>query len=426
VLRSLESLGPGAQTDANVARVWPLPAGLDPRAVSRMWWTIVAANHSLRTVYDIGPDRLMQKVLDPSMAPLATASLPEGTTEAAARVASELAADPFDISADLPWRLVVGMHGGTARFLTGVFHNIATDGTGLLVMGEQLVTTAGDGALTVTDQPLDLALEQRAGTRRHQRALAHWASVWPDLLPQDRLGADPSDRAQAALYTVGGYRAAQQVARVTGVSIQCVILSACLLALMSVKRRGLTVGLVASNRMNRRWRRLVTSMNQLAPLTARPEPDTATTDFLQQIFGSAMEAYSHGAYDVDELTRHLAGQGHHDPDPMRFDCFFNYLGETGVDLPADDAAAAGLAWLPPTRRNSGPALNLLVSTGAGLLVSCRSSERYLAPHRLAVYLGAVEATLLDMADRTPRTIADIDMRPRRPLPPIPPALRNAR
>jgi len=258
--------------------------------------------------------------------------------------------------------------------------------------------------------PRRLAAAQRLGVAARRRTADHWADVWPRMVPADRAGTDRSPRTQASFYTERGLRAANVIADQLGISVQSVVLGVTCLGLMTARGVSrMTMGLMASNRVDERWESLVSSMNQLAPLTVELNPAADPHDWLRSLYEEGLVTYSNASFHIDELISHLRGLGCDNPDPMAFDLFFNFVGETGISL-ADDPASVRLdRVLAP--RQTGPTFNLVVETGAGLWLLMRTSRDWLAPVASDALLLGIEAALVDLESGRPDTLATVSFRP---------------
>ncbi|WP_275423851.1 condensation domain-containing protein [Actinoplanes derwentensis] len=402
--------------DANTAQFWELPAGIGAAAVESAWNLVVEANESLRTTYSrvdsIDPRqrvgihaRASLPVIDASgwdLAPGWWTTLPP-------------AQEPFDVGVEPPCRAAVVQREGGVTGLIAVFHHVAADDTGMRSAASQFRACLAGDTVQVPAQPLELAEAERGATRRHEMALAFWTQRWASFVPADRQGTDRTPRSQATLFSTRSQAAATAVSSRLGVSLQAVALSAGYLALFrTTGRSATTFGLMASNRFKRRWATMVTSMNQLAPLTAVDRPEQPAGEFVRLVYAGSMEAYSNAEYSVDALGEHLRAAGQPAPHPLEFDCYFNFLGDSPADFPPDHPAVTAISWERP-RRQSGPAFHLAMSTGAGLTITLRASRSYLGTEGIPRMLGAMEAILLQLAADDTATLADLRPDPVRDL-----------
>ncbi|GGK72691.1 condensation domain-containing protein [Mangrovihabitans endophyticus] len=415
LLRSLQQLGPAGATEVNLAQAWRLPPDAGFETAERIWYDLVTHNESLRTTYEYDTAEPVQIVHSVSPQPLQRIELPGGGVEAATAHVVGMAAQPMAVDTDLPWRAVILTESGRPRFLGLTVHHVAVDMIGMSTLRAQYEALISGRNLETGCQPRELARVQMESHAWRREVLAYWAQEWTRLAPEDRRGADPTERVQAAMRSVDGLRAARTIAERLGISLQSVVLGAVYLVLCRFTGRDrATLGLTSSNRYDERSASVVSSMNQLAPLTIAVDLAAHPHDFLTRVFESSMVAYAHGCYSVDELHDHLARHGVPDPDPMKFDCYFNFLGDSGRAPDSDGHEITSIEWQTPARR-TGPSLSLLVSTGPALLVVLRASRRYLGDGDVPGILGGVESTLIEIAAGPPADLAAVRVEPRAEL-----------
>ncbi|MFG1889125.1 condensation domain-containing protein [Micromonospora sp. NPDC049051] len=416
VLRSVQHLGPPGPVDANTAQVWPLPPGVTARQVNGAWHELLLRNESLRTTYDaIGSREPIQRVLPVPCLTLPVVDVSEAGADAVWEAATALTSTALDLGTDLPWRAAVITRDGQATHLVASFHHICADDTGMRSVATQVRELLDGNPQPAGAQPLELAAEQRAAHRRHERVLHYWADRWDGFVAEDRSGMDRTWRSQATLYSLPALTAAEAVSTRLKVSVQAVALSAAFIALLNITgRSAATFGLMASNRFSRRWATVVSSLNQLAPMTAAPQPGQTPDDFVRTVYASSMEAYSNGAYNVDDLRDLLVTQDRSGPEPMEFNCYFNFVGELATSYPPTHPAARAVAWQRP-RRQSGPSFHLAVGTGAGMTFTLRASEAFLGEPGIAAVLTGMEAVLIELAAGAAADVAAINTRPVRRL-----------
>jgi len=431
MLRSYEYLGPEADDEGHLMQIYPTP-GVDLDRVQEAWREMTTRHESLRTIYPGSRDDPRQEVLPVDPADLDTVTLPDDSFESAYAQVRNLDRQRFDVSTEVPYRAVVAMHAGRPVYLLLSVHHIAVDLVACAVLEKDFGTLLGGGAMSTGKQPIQLAIEQRTALAQRTRTLEYWADAWTRFVDEDRDGTDVSERSQAALYSEAAMRAADQLAAALTVSVQSVVLAATALSLFRLKdRSAVTLGLMAANRLEPQWQRLVTSMNQLAPLTISASPDTGVDDFIRDVYSLSLEAYSHGCYSVDELTEYLTSYGLADPDPMNFDCFFNFAGDSDEPPAAGSPITTTVVWQEPSYQ-TGPTFNLIVETGQGLQLSLRASRNYLPPDLLVRCLTSIEAALVDIARNLgsgpsgtagpgARTLSDVDTESLRPTPEAVPA-----
>ncbi len=419
LIRSLEYAGTAAGPETNIPQAWAIPVGYDIDTVEAAWFRLVELNDALRTVFDVEPVPT-QRVGPLNPTPLETVGLTAGDAAAAAGQAAVLSGRSYAISEEAACSAVIGVHDDMPCYLISTYHHVVTDLVGVQSLRSQFDALLAGHVVARPPQPLELAAAQSERSRQHEATLAHWVRQWPGLVPEDRRGAEHAERLQATVYSRDALAAATTVSARHGLSVSSVILAATYLALAHVTGRSrFTLGLVASNRFNRRWDALVSTLNQLAPLTITVAPDIEPGAFLNDVYVASLEAYTHGSYDVDELRRRLVAAGMPDPEPMAFDSFFNFRGAVGRPPALSSAAHDGIEWQPALRQ-TGQSFNLVVGTDPeGLTLVARASRRYLADADLARLLAAIESALVGFAAADAKRVADVDLTPRRELTPRP-------
>lgn len=415
LLRSLEynsRFGPTGFAEATFPRIWTIKSTVDVRMVRQAWLQLVLHNESLRTVYDWSGPSPVQIVQPWRMSAIDTVELPEDTFDKACDIAYGLAANWIDMASEWPWRAVIATHEGRPRYLVLALHHVAVDDLAIGSLYEQFEQVLDGRPAPRGPQPVELAAAQ-ADPVTERAVLDYWRAAWPGFVAADRAGNDASVRVQAVITSRVAMTAAAKLAVELAISVQAVVLGVTCAVLARVKGRdAMTLSLMASNRFDRRWEKLVSSMNQNAPLTVRPRPDADLRQFLRDVYTASLEAYSHGAYHIDRLRELLVEDGADNPDPMEFDCYFNFAG-AGLFGQDDEPRATGSVQWQKTNRQTGPVFNLVIGTGESLHLLLRASHNYLPPERMAAFLVDVEAMVVDLVERAPRTLAEVDWTPRR-------------
>ncbi|MGE7437919.1 condensation domain-containing protein [Kitasatospora sp. NPDC001175] len=415
VIRDLELSAPDEQSDGNLTAVYALPAGTTAAGATAAWSALVERHEALRTVYDRTPAEPLQIVQPFEPVRLDEVELPDGTTEAAEALAEEMAEQEIRVESEHSWRAVIATHAGTPRHLVCVLHHLAVDAAACALLEEQFRTLLAGGSLgsEPVPQPVQLALAQRAQERQRRRTIEYWLNAWEGFVEEDRQAGDTSLRVKASLYSEVAMTAAVRIAERLGVSVQSVVLGASALGLFRLKSRDrVTLGLVAGNRTDRRWDTLVSSMNQLAPMTVAADRGTHPDTVLHAVYRAGLERLLHGSYSMDELRERLTAVGHPNPDPLLFGCYFNFLGEIAEAPEPGSPVLDGIEWAPNAWQAS-PGFNLRAATGAGLHLSLTASRDYLRPELIGLYLATVEAVLVSLADGAPSTLDEIGYAPLR-------------
>ncbi|MEU3613631.1 condensation domain-containing protein [Streptomyces sp. NPDC006872] len=420
VLRDLDLSGPDEQSDGNLPLVFDVPSGTDVDEVTAAWWRLVDRHEALRTVYDRRAAQPTQTVRPFRKGELGTVELPAATREAALRVAGEWAEHEIRIDVEQSWRGAVAVHEGVATHLVCVVHHLAVDSAACTLLESEFNTLVSGGTLAPDPpQPVDLALDQHGDEQQRRQTMEFWLEEWEGFVDEDRQGDDTSRRFRAALYSERAQDAARTVSERLAVSVQSVILGAAALALFGLKGRDrVTFGLLAGNRMDKRWQTLLSSMNQLAPMTVAADGDADPDGFLRTLYMNSLERLLYGSYSIDELRARLTEAGCHNPDPLQFDCYFNYLGEIVRPPAAQSPARDDVEWFDDAWQG-GPRFNLRAATGSGLHLSLTASDDYLGAEATGRFLAAVEAALVSLADGGPDTVSEVGLAPLRKVSPPP-------
>jgi hypothetical protein len=417
VLRSMQynlSRGARALAEANIQVVWPLPSGTSVEAVRRAWRRLVEHNESLRTVFDWERPDPMQTVLDASGPALGIVQVSCNSMAHADNVTADLVGQPIHIERELPWRGSVITHQGTPKYLALIVHHIAADHFALSKLAEQFAVVLAGQEPCPTKQPAELAREQRAAFDRNEETLGFWVDQWNDFAPEDRAGEDHTERSQAAIYSSAALAAAVSTGKQLGISLQSVALGVAYLVLADLKDRSrFTLGLMSGNRFDEEQEAVISSMVQISALTTDVEPEAEVAAYLRDTYFRSLEAYEFGTYDIDALRDRLVAEKANNPEPMEFDCYFNFVEAVRAEPEGNSPLITHVEWVQRNVRQTGPRLNLLVGVGDGLFVSLRASAGYLARSRIADFLVAYEAALVEIAANPFAPIRDLRFRPLR-------------
>ncbi|MEU8376613.1 non-ribosomal peptide synthase/polyketide synthase [Micromonospora sp. NPDC048894] len=191
----------GPDATYNIPVLLRLGGDLDVAALTAALADVVSRHESLRTLVAGSGDDAYQVVVPAEAARPALPVVPVAALR-------EAAAEPFDLTTDLPIRARLGRAGERDHQLLVVVHHIAGDGASMPVLARDLVTAytarlagraPGWAALTV--QYADYALWQRAVAGDEEEQLDYWRSALAGLpdelaLPVDR--SRPLDGPQRA------------------------------------------------------------------------------------------------------------------------------------------------------------------------------------------------------------------------------------
>jgi hypothetical protein len=415
VLRSLEAYGPAGQPVANLTSVWAVPRGTRASVIVDAWLHLVEVHESLRTVYHQAGRLITQIVHGIHQPSVPKVELAEDTAAAAVRLAAESAAEPLTVTTNFPWRACLAQYRGVPRYLVTVIHHVAADRGALQILQAQFDQLLRGDPLPPAAQPLDLADHQLSNTAAAERTIQHWTESWAGLELKDRDPHDHSERRRASVYSVPALAAARELTNRLGVSVQSVVLGVCALALGRLEgRERVTFALMAANRLEEPWSRLVSSLNQYAPVTVTAAAAAHPAEFLRDTYMRSLTAYLNGSYDVDLLYQSLLGAGYPELDPTGFAKHFNFLGGMDSEPAPESLLRTGIEWRGSTQR-TGPNFHLPVVTGEGLLLGVGASHDYLGRNLPAVLAASIEAGLLDMSASSPDSLGKVRLDPVRKI-----------
>ncbi|MDC7340484.1 condensation domain-containing protein [Streptomyces lydicus] len=172
--------------EPNNAAAWRLPPGVSPARVRTAVRTLAARHPSLRTRYDLhDADTPRQLPPDADLDEDLTAL--EGADADSLALAAGLAAEPFHLERQLPWRARLLTRDGAPSHLLFVKHHIAADAWAQELLHQEFrqELTAPRGPVPAAPGPAELAAEQYgpAGLRRQAAALDHWTHTLTQAPP---------------------------------------------------------------------------------------------------------------------------------------------------------------------------------------------------------------------------------------------------
>lgn len=411
VLRSLNVHGPAGRSVANLISIWEIPFGVTTAQAMDAWMRLVEAHESLRTSFSKEGGTPLQHVHPFQPSPIPTVELSEDTFAAARLLAVEHASEPIPTDTARPWRALVATYQGDPLYLVTVVHHIVADNSALTLLEEQFGRLLQGASITEQPQPLELAREQREDPRSASRTVLHWTKEWERLVPEDRDPNDGSERRRASLYSVEGLEAARSLSERFTVSVQSILLSVGALAISRYEgRERITYALMSANRLDQRWEKVVSSLNQYAPVTLTVDTDQQAKDFLLSTYAQCLTAYLNGAYDVDALGESLRRRGDTDGEPTGFAKHFNFLGKVDFEPGPGSDLVNGIMWKSSTQR-TGPNLHLAMATGRGVLIGVGASWDYLPGDLPAEIAVSIEAGLIDIAKNPEASLGEVSLAP---------------
>jgi len=408
VWRSLDALPPPRRVEGNVPRTWPVPADTTPAQLAAAWSALVRRHEGLRTRFmPDGSGELRQRVgpADPDWAPSMVGLASGGP----AAVANDLAQDPMDLGSGYGWRV-----GLTERAVDGdrhvvvVVHHIVADAWSAgQLRAEFLAALAGDPPTEPGLRPVELAREQwadaAAGRRRAAVEYVSRCLTGSPSLTSSAIPADSGRRIQAELITPAGHRALTAIAGRGGIFAQSALLALTAIGVHRVWDGAETkVMLMTGNRTDRRWHRLVTSMNQIVPVPiGRAAEDLSFAELAKAMQSASLRAFRYGSYDVDAV----AAEG---IDLFDLRTMFNYM---APDLPAAPAGAVAreLRRQQPWR-HAGPRIDVKIYGSPALKINIRIDPALLPEDGLDALLDWYEHELVRVAADPDQPIGQMSRR----------------
>jgi hypothetical protein len=403
--RSIERFSPEQLKGANLRQVWPLPDGVGADDVRGALEALEERHESMRTRYEVGlGDDLAQLVWAPAPVVL---DVQEGGADAAAvaaQVSTEFGDELFDLAVDKPWRARLITSAGRPACLVISVHHITADGASMLQLGtECLDLLAGKdlGGPAPTCRELAEAQHSGAWANRGKAAVEYWrTAVAGAPEPADELSADALTR-WVTLRSVTSLRDAHLLAGRTGVPLPSVVFAAYVSALSArTGRDAHLVGLFAGNRLEPRWRSLVTSMNQMVPMVARRVEGEDLPTAARRLHWESLRALRHGIFDVDKVADAVREYGKNGVGGG-FRYFFNFRDMAQVAIPpAATGGAAENDWRIETsssERNNQSPFYLRAHAGEELMLSLQETSSAADFEPLTSFVTTMAEQLRDAA-----------------------------
>ncbi|MEO3807571.1 amino acid adenylation domain-containing protein [Sphaerisporangium sp. B11E5] len=313
--------------------------------------TLLAARHeSLRTRYPHDDGRPLAVVEPPSAARFERVDA--GGEEHARELVAARVDTPFDLTAAPPLRATLIRISPTDHVLCLVTHHIAADGWSLNVLYDDLSRLYGAGRRRVDGDPLppplqpgDIAHREllRAGTDRHEAALAYWKEKLGGLpaldLPVDRPRADvPVRPAGHHRVTLPDDLAAalERTGRDHGATLFMVLLAAyhVLLARHS-GRRDFAIGSPTAARDRVELEKVVGYLTDTLVLRADLTGDPAFAAFLGAVRETVLDAHTHRVIPFERLPGLLEAGRDTGRTPLFQTMFILHSEESGTAEPFD-------------------------------------------------------------------------------------------
>lgn len=382
VWRSIERFSPEQMRAANLRQVWSLPDGVTADDVRGALEALEERHEGMRTRYrlDLGDD-LAQLVWAPEPVVL---DVQDGGADAAAfatQISTGFGDELFDLTVDRPWRARLITSAGRPACLVVAVHHITADGASMLQLGtEFLDLLAGKDLGKPAPTCRELAREQHsaAWANRGAAAVEYWRRVLAGV--PDPLEEKPADARTrwATLRSVSSLRHAHLLAERVGIPLPSVVFATYVSALCARTGRDThLVGLFAGNRLEPKWRNLVTSMNQMVPIVARRVEGEDLATAARRLHWESLRALRHGIFDVDKVSDAVEEYGKNGVGGG-FGYFYNFRDMAQTSIPAAPAdGSAESAWRVETsssERNNQSPFYLRAHAGEELMLSLQETS----------------------------------------------------
>ena len=369
VLRALTGL-PRTTAVTNLGEVFELAAPVAPDQVMDALEGLVERHESLRTTYVLsGSSAPAQVVADHIELPVDTTELADRSPEGHADALDRLVAVAHDVEHRAGWNASVLTRGGTAVAVAFAMHHIVGDAWAAGIIDGDLRALAADprASLGPAPTPRQLAVEQRgpAWAAARRAFEEHWEPLLADparLPTVDAPPIGPGPRLIASLTLAHSRVDVADLARGYDAIPAAVLLSLVVIAVSQTREcPDLCATIMVANRFDPRWDRLVSTMNQIVPVSLQPVAGEVFSDLVLRVQDAMADAALAGCYDVDEVADRLAARG----GPVGLDYWVNYQVESaGGASPAGNRDGTVRWEEHPCRM--GPRFYIRVSAGDAL------------------------------------------------------------
>ncbi|WP_406492310.1 condensation domain-containing protein [Streptomyces sp. NBC_00846] len=404
--RSIETFSADRLMEVNVPALWNI-SGLTEDGVERALRALTARHEALRTTFHTdSAGRPFQRVHDETPFPLTRVDLPRLDGAAAMRVLRDLYATPFPVVGDLGRHATLIRVAGRPAWLAVSMSHMVVDVWAVRALETELRALAEGAQPGPAPVPRELALLQHGEkwASRRRGADRYWQKVLDTALPHNLpLGParGPDERRVQATFSSHVLAAlVAESSRTHKVSPQSLLTALTALALAGhLDHDRVTLSVMCANRFDPAWLPLVSTMNQLVPLTLAVDRDTPVSAFVKRAHLTALLAYRHGCYDVDSAARLGAEAAVGDDTLFRHDCWFNYV--TSPAPPEDPGTAplatgdapvpdAVLEWSSPPRHAGHPFYLRVNSDGARYMeMTMRVDPDLISPQAVSRLLRTV-------------------------------------
>jgi hypothetical protein len=361
VWRDIERFPPDRLWEANLSFVWDLPEGT--WSEEQIWSALgkVAMRHaSMRTTYVIDDEGFPRQRIAAATSEEVLAQVRQGTADVADREAKDAAEIRRGIDAltELPWRAWILLDAGVPRQVLVVVNHMAADGVASVVLREDFETILGGTDLPPAPGPLELALNQQGeGSGRLRNAERYWRRT---------LAAAPRRHEPEDISTLGAVLQsgipmplAHEAMGKYDVTLASLILAAYYRGVQAATgEREVLLFPMSANRFDEQHARVVTSLNQWAPLLLDLEADEPFPAILPKVHWKAFNALKNGVCSPDTIWQIRDEHSRLDP-PVDRGFYYNpMLAPPG--FPSQDRLEAPKVDWFEHGRTTGPGFYLIV------------------------------------------------------------------
>jgi hypothetical protein len=365
VWRDVDALPRSRWHEGNWVFSTDVPAGVGAADVRAAVDRLAERHGVLRTTYDVSdPARPTQRVRELAELPLDFEAVTLDSAAAVEQASAQLRLEPFDLRSQRPYRALLVDSPG-ARTLLISKHHIAVDAWSVELLSAELAMMfdGNDDALPAPSEDVcALAFEQRsaawqrrreASERHHRTVFGVPAARFRELNPA--LGTMQGYFESARLHTV-----ASRIARECRVSLSSVLISAYARAVSEqCTDFPIRMALMSSNRFSQRWAGLVTTLNQMLPVTVEVDDQCLQRPALEAVQARSLRAYRLAMFDYDAMQPSNLGLP---PDTDRTPtCMYNFVPSwvSEPTSPPQDGNVPDISW-EPVFTSLGPRCHLRV------------------------------------------------------------------
>jgi hypothetical protein len=395
VIRALPQ-APGCAAEANVSRMWRCRRDVSIKELIQQVRTLAVKRASLRTVFDVEAVRPLQRVRD-EVPGIDVIDVDDPGPEAPAAVRRRLHHSPFDICEDLPARFAVTMHHGRPTYVVALFHHVATDLHGLLLLEREFRALQAGRELPDAPQPADLAIAEQAATGRARRTERYWAQHWPPAGIAVPPGA--RRRNQRLVVSHAGARAAAEVAARTRTSVKAVMVAAaCSVLAQALECERLSLSVMSGNRFRPGVRQVVTSLNQWLPMLYEPGVAEPLEALVAATYADVLAGCARSAYDIDRVEAGRAAGARLGSAPG---IGVNYLGNSATFTEPSTSGPGCGEWTTggTAARATGAVIDVSVALEAALEILVSADDSVLPPEALETVTWRMIEVVLSAAAR---------------------------